>query len=65
MNPGDILGALAQEYGISGKSIGYIELKDKFSLVEVAESALKKILKSSDRIKIKGENVRVKLDEKY
>lgn len=65
VNPGDILGALAQEYGISGKSIGYIELKDKFSLVEVAESALKKILKSSDRIKIKGENVRVKLDEKY
>ena len=37
IRPQDLVGAIANESGVSGRDIGAIEIADRFSLVEVPE----------------------------
>jgi len=39
VRPGDLVGAIANEAGLDSRDIGAIEIADRFSLVEVPESA--------------------------
>lgn len=47
IRPGDVVGAIASETGIPGKSIGAIDIRDKHTLVDVAEKHVKKVLQAS------------------
>ncbi|CAN5307023.1 DEAD/DEAH box helicase [soil metagenome] len=57
INPGDIVGAIAGETGVSGDSIGSIEIYDKFSFVEVPKQDAEKVIDIMNRSQIKGKPV--------
>lgn len=54
MRPGDILGALTGDGGISGKDIGKIDINDRQSYVAINRSASQKAFRFLKRGKIKG-----------
>lgn len=58
MRPGDILGALTGEAGLSGSQIGKIDIFDMCSYVAVERSALRPALNFLANGKVKGRNVR-------
>ncbi|HET7276001.1 MAG TPA: DEAD/DEAH box helicase [Longimicrobiaceae bacterium] len=64
IRPGDIVGAIAGESGLSGKAIGAIEISDQFSLVEVPESSADDVVRALSRTAIKGRKVSVRRDRK-
>lgn len=47
IRPGDVVGAIAGEVGIPGKAIGAIQIQDRFTLVDVAEKHVKRVLQAS------------------
>ena len=62
LRPGDIVGAIAGESGIPGKAIGEISIQPNYTLVDVAETHVKSVLKSSKRAyRIKGRPVHIRL----
>ena len=62
MRAGDLVGAIANEAGIDGKSIGAIEIADRFSLVEVPAAAADQIIKALRATTIKGKRQTVRRD---
>jgi len=62
LRPGDIVGAIAGESGIPGKAIGEIKILSSYSLVDIEEQQVKKVLKASKgNYRLKGKPVLVKL----
>jgi ATP-dependent RNA helicase DeaD len=57
VRPADIVGAIANEAGISGRAIGAIELFERFSLVEVPNSQSEKVLRALKRTTIRGRKI--------
>jgi ATP-dependent RNA helicase DeaD len=57
--PRDIVGAIAGESKIPGKSIGVIDIYDKFTFVEVPESDARAVQRAMDGNTIKGKSVQV------
>ncbi len=62
MRPGDLVGAITNEAGIDGKSIGAIEISDGFSLVEVPETLADQVVSALRATKIKGKRQTVRRD---
>ena len=54
IRPQDLVGAITGESRLSGKDIGAIEIADRFSLVEVPESAADDVVAALRRTSIKG-----------
>jgi len=61
LQPGDLVGAIANEARINSKVLGDIEVLDRFSLVEVPEAMASKIIDVLGRTRIKGQKVVVRL----
>jgi len=57
VKPNDIVGAIAGETGIPGKSIGEIAIFDKYSFVEVPKELSEKVVKIMDKNTIKGKTI--------
>ncbi len=57
VRPGDFVGAIANEAGISGKEIGAIDLFDTYSFVEVPQAAAPLIVQTLGRTTIRGRQV--------
>ncbi len=55
VNPGEIVGALANEGGISGRDIGHIRLFDKFSTVYLPDSLDPTVLSTMSEISIRSQ----------
>ncbi|AOT68493.1 DEAD/DEAH box helicase [Geosporobacter ferrireducens] len=53
----DILGAVANEGGISGREVGTIDLFDKYAFVEVPKNQAAKLVKKLNKIRIKGKKI--------
>jgi ATP-dependent RNA helicase DeaD len=60
IRPQDLVGAIAGESGLSGRDIGAIEIADRFSLVEVPESAADEVIAALRRSTIKGRKATVR-----
>jgi ATP-dependent RNA helicase DeaD len=60
VRPGDLVGAIANETDVSGREIGAIEIKDKFSLVEVPAAAADRVIDALRATTIKGKKVTVR-----
>ena len=60
----DILGAIANESGVSGKDIGNIDIYDDFTFVDVFENHAKGIIKKMKNSKIKGSKVNIEVAKK-
>jgi len=60
VRPQDLVGAITGESYLSGRDIGAIEIADRFSLVEVPESAADDVVKALRQTSIKGRKVTVR-----
>lgn len=63
IRPADIVGAIAGESGISGKSIGNIEIRKSHCLVDVPSDKARAIISVMDRNQIKGHRILCRLDQ--
>ena len=60
VRPQDLVGAIAGESHLSGRDIGAIEIADRFSLVEVPESAADEVVRALRGTSIKGQKATVR-----
>ena len=61
IRPADIVGAIANEAGLSGRSIGAIEIQARMSLVDVPRRAVRQVLQALNRTTLRGQRVRAVL----
>src|SRR3954447_515833 len=62
VRPRDLVGAIAGESGVSGRSIGAIEVSDRFSIVEVPDERAQEIIAALRGSTIKGKKAAVPRD---
>jgi ATP-dependent RNA helicase DeaD len=60
--PGDLVGAIAGEANIPGSSVGRIEIRDSFSIVEVQAEVADQVISALNGTTIKGRSIRVDYD---
>jgi len=60
VTPKDLVGAIANEGGISGRQIGTIEVKESFSLVEVPNDAADNVIRAMRSSRIKGRKATIR-----
>ena len=60
IRPGDLVGAITGEAGVTSRSVGAIEIADKFSLVEVPESMGDNIVAALKNATLRGKKVVVR-----
>jgi ATP-dependent RNA helicase DeaD len=61
VSPGDVVGAVASEAGIPGKSIGAIDIHPRATYFDVKEEFVEKILRDASRLMLRGQGVRVSM----
>ena len=54
VKPGDILGAIAGESGISGRLVGAIDICDSYSFVDVDRKNADKVMRAMKNAKVRG-----------
>jgi len=62
IRPQDLVGAISNEAGVTGKSIGAIQITDRYSLVEVAQDDAEKVVRALRNTKLRGKKVSVRRD---
>ncbi|HYH93448.1 MAG TPA: DEAD/DEAH box helicase [Candidatus Saccharimonadales bacterium] len=62
IRPGDLVGAITNEAGVGSKTVGAIQIADRFSIVEVAEPAADDIVRALLGATIRGRKVAVRRD---
>ncbi len=62
LRPGDLVGAIANEMGMDGASIGAIQIWDRHSIVEVPEMMADDIIAALGAATIKGRKIQVRRD---
>jgi ATP-dependent RNA helicase DeaD len=60
VRPQDLVGAIAGESSLSGRDIGAIEIADRFSLVEVPETAADDVVAALRQVSIRGRKTTVR-----
>jgi ATP-dependent RNA helicase DeaD len=60
LRPQDLVGAIAGESGLNAREIGAIQITDRFSLVEVPESAAEMVIKALQQSTIRGRRPNVR-----
>ncbi|MCP2324194.1 ATP-dependent RNA helicase DeaD [Hamadaea flava] len=60
IRPQDLVGAIANEAGLSGRDIGAIEISDRFSLVEVPAGAADDVISALRNSTVKGKKLVVR-----
>jgi ATP-dependent RNA helicase DeaD len=59
IQPGDIVGAIASEAGIPGRSIGAIDIRQKETYVDVKEMHVERVLRQTSRFTLRGQLVKL------
>ena len=62
LRPGDLVGAITGEAGVTGAAIGAIKIADSYSLVDVAPGAANDIVRALSGATIKGQRLVVRHD---
>jgi len=60
IRPGDLVGAIAGEAGLTGKDVGGIQISERFSLVEVPDAEADNVIAALKRTTIKGKRANVR-----
>jgi ATP-dependent RNA helicase DeaD len=63
IRPGDLVGAITGEADVRSRSLGAIEIADKFSLVEVPDVLADRIIAALKATKIRGKKVNVRREK--
>ncbi len=62
VNPGQILGALANEGGLSRDDFGRIQIREDFTLIELPKHLSRETLTALERTKVAGRDINLKVD---
>jgi ATP-dependent RNA helicase DeaD len=62
IRPGDLVGAITGEAGVPSHSLGAIEIRDNFSLVDVPELLADEIVTAMRSAKLRGQKVTIRRD---
>jgi len=62
IRPGDLVGAVTGEAGVTSESLGAIQITDRFSLIEVPDSLADQIIVAMRRATLRGKKVAVRRD---
>ncbi|MDO5530717.1 DEAD/DEAH box helicase [Sutterella sp.] len=62
IRPGDIVGAIANEANVSSRSIGAIEITERFTLADVESEIADQVIDALQGVRFKGRTVTVRLD---
>jgi ATP-dependent RNA helicase DeaD len=57
--PGNIVGAIANEAGLDGKHIGYIDIREDHSFVDLPEGMPREIFRELKKVKVRGVELRI------
>jgi len=63
VRPADLVGAIANEAKLSPKSIGAIQIADRFSIVEVPEDVAENVIRALRGSTVRGNKVLVRRDK--
>lgn len=64
ISTGDIVGAILNTAGVSKRQVGKVELRDRFTLVEVRTEVAQRVLRSLDGALLKGKKVTARIDRR-
>jgi ATP-dependent RNA helicase DeaD len=64
VRPADIVGAITGEAGIKGDQVGRVDIRDTFSVVEVAAATADKVIRALNGTTMRGRSLRVDYDRK-
>lgn len=64
VRPGDLVGAITGEAGVSGDKVGRIDIRDNFSVVEVETPIARRVIDALNGKTVKGRSVRVDYDRR-
>jgi ATP-dependent RNA helicase DeaD len=62
VRPGDLVGAITNEAGLTSRDIGAIQIADTFSLVEVPEAVADEVVAAMRKASLRGQKVSVRRD---
>jgi len=60
LRPGDLVGAIANEAGLSGSDIGPIKIQDHYAVVGVPESEVENIVRAMKKTSIRGKRAKLR-----
>jgi ATP-dependent RNA helicase DeaD len=63
IRPGDLVGAIVNEAGLSPRDLGAIQIADRFSLVEVPESRADDVVSAMRKTTLRGEKVQFRREK--
>jgi ATP-dependent RNA helicase DeaD len=61
--PGDIVGAIANEAGISSSNIGHIKLHDEFSTVDLPKGLSSDVLSQLKKVRVRNRPLEISVDQ--
>lgn len=64
IRPGDLVGAITGEANIKGEQVGRVDIRDTFSVVEVAAAVAERVIRALNGTTMRGRSVRVDYDRK-
>jgi ATP-dependent RNA helicase DeaD len=64
VKPGDLVGAIAGEAGITSDRIGKLDIRDGHSVAEIASSDAEAVIEKMNGLTIKGRRVTARVDER-
>ena len=64
IRPKDLVGAIANETSLTGRDVGAIEIRNRFSLVEVPAGAVDEVITALSRTHLRGKKPSVRHDQK-
>jgi ATP-dependent RNA helicase DeaD len=63
LRPADLVGAIANEAGVSAREIGAIEIEERFSLVEISDHIADDAIRALRETSLRGQRVTVRKDQ--
>jgi ATP-dependent RNA helicase DeaD len=64
IRPADLVGAITGEAGIKGEQVGKIDIRETFSVVEIAAGVAEKVIRTLNGTTLRGRSVRADYDRK-
>ena len=62
IRPADLIGAIANEAGLSSRDLGIVQIADRFSIMEVPAASADAVIEAMRRTSLRGQRVSVRRD---
>ena len=63
VEPGNLVGAITSEAGLTGSQIGRIDIRDDYSTIDLPEGMRSELFESLNKVRVRGHNLRLSVAE--